>query len=133
MIESSKFIQMRLKIVLTFILSCIYVITFSQDYKDTIESVKNIDTKIEEGAYKTDETVVPIDKLIVTTFGQNSNFASNEILFLSDKEWEKIKNTIKKNKERVIKNNEIFISKVIDTVYLMTPVVQESRISGSSW
>ncbi len=123
---------MRLKIVLTIAFSCVYALSFSQDYKDSIESVKNIDTSIEEGAYKTDK-IASIDKLIITTSEQNIDYSTNETLFLSEQEWEKTKKTIKKNKERLTKSNKILISKVIDTVYLTIPVANESRISGSSW
>jgi len=119
---------MKLKIVFTIGLFYICGISFAQDYKNNIKSLKEVDIKIEQGLYSIDDSI-SADKLIIQSSeqwsltGQKAN---------SNKEWVDIKKQILNTKKRVLQNNEIFASKVIDTVFVTIPnhPSGESQLSG---
>ncbi|MFD2564225.1 hypothetical protein [Aquimarina rubra] len=119
---------MRLKIGITFTLFFIYGLSFGQDYKNNTKSIKEVDIKIEEGQYSADDTV-SADRLIIETSDQAD--LTQDYTSFTDEEWMKIKIQIQNNKKRVIDNNEIFVSKTIDTVFVTAPGFNnKSQLSG---
>jgi len=93
LIKSSKSIEMRLKIGITFIiLLCIANLSYGQDHKNTIKSLKEIDMKIEEGNYSSDDSV-SADRLVIEN-SEQATLNKKQISY-SDKEWMDIKSEIK--------------------------------------
>ncbi|MDH7445229.1 hypothetical protein [Aquimarina sp. 2201CG14-23] len=123
---------MRLKFGIAIVMFCICSISFGQDYKSNIESIKDVDHKIEEGSYKADDSV-SADRLIIKTSEQseaNQDYISS--VSFNDQEWDAIKKQIQSNKKRIISIKDgIHTFKVIDTVFLDIPRSnRESQLSG---
>ncbi|KAA1244582.1 hypothetical protein [Aquimarina sp. RZ0] len=115
---------MKLKITFTVVLFCICLLSFGQDYKSSTKSVKDIDSQIEHGQYTADATI-SADKLIIKIIDQDT------IVSYNDTEWDKIKEEIQLNKERFIKTNETYISRVIDTIFINgSTFTNKSQLSG---
>ncbi|GAA3513503.1 hypothetical protein GCM10022393_29120 [Aquimarina addita] len=107
---------MKLKIMIAFFICCVSTLSYGQDYKSYTEVVKNIDTKIDQGSYSAD-TSISADKLIIETPEQN--IAEENEDFFSEDEWRKIKNQIKKNKDKITNlGNNMYSSKTLDTIFL---------------
>ncbi|WP_298317812.1 hypothetical protein [uncultured Aquimarina sp.] len=119
---------MRLKIGIAFIMFCICSVSFGQDYKNNIKSLKEVDIKIEEGQYSADDSV-SADRLIIES---SENAALNQdYTSCIDEEWADIKKQILNNKKRVAENNEVFVSKTVDTVFVTAPSFsKKSQLSG---
>ncbi|MDY8136534.1 hypothetical protein [Aquimarina sp. 2201CG5-10] len=123
---------MKLKIVLvTFVLFLSFQVSFSQDYKSSTESVKILDSRIDQGSYNADKKAIT-DKLVLKVSGNQSNSKTKNDKFYSEKEWKKIQKQIKRNKKKVAnRRDNIHSSKVIDTIYLDVPALSgESQLSG---
>ncbi|WP_378182294.1 hypothetical protein [Aquimarina sp. SS2-1] len=119
---------MRLKIGITLTLFFIYSLSYGQDYKNNTKSIKEVDIKIEEGQYSADDSLAA-DRLIIES-PDKADLTSNYTAF-TDEEWIKIKRQIQNNKKRVINNNEVFVSKTVDTVYVTVPsFTNKSQLSG---
>ncbi|WP_299312210.1 hypothetical protein [uncultured Aquimarina sp.] len=120
---------MRLKIGIAFILFCICSVSFGQDYKNNTKSLKEVDIKIEEGQYSADNSV-SADRLIIAS-SENTDLSQDYTSSCMDEEWADIKKQILNNKKRVTKNNEVFTSKIIDTVFVTTQNFdKKSQLSG---
>ncbi len=125
---SKKSIEMRLKIGIAFILFCICSVSFGQDYKNNTKSLKEVDIKIEEGQYSADDSV-SADRLIIES-PENADL-NQDYTSCTDEEWADIKKQILNNKKRVVESNEIFVSKIIDTIFVTTPSFdKKSQLSG---
>ncbi|WP_299214830.1 hypothetical protein [uncultured Aquimarina sp.] len=119
---------MRLKIGIAFILFCICSVSFGQDYKNNTKSLKEVDIKIEEGQYSADDSV-SADRLIIES-PENADL-NQDYTSCTDEEWADIKKQILNNKKRVVESNEIFVSKIIDTIFVTTPSFdKKSQLSG---
>ncbi len=133
MIKLSKSTKMRLKIGITFIMFCVFSLSFGQDYKTNTKSIKEVDVKIEEGSYNQDNSV-SADRLIIKTSEQGASeqqgFTSSASY--SDEEWADIKKQILDTKKRINNGGEIFASKVVDTIFVTIPTLssKESQLSG---
>ncbi|MBW1294349.1 hypothetical protein [Aquimarina litoralis] len=122
---------MKIKIAITFIMLCVFGFSFGQDYKNNTKSIKEVDIKIEEGSYNEDDSV-SADRLIIKT-SEESKSASSYVSSTpySDEEWADIKKQISSTKKRTKDLKEIFVSKVVDTVFVLIPSANtESQLSG---
>ncbi|WP_298541549.1 hypothetical protein [uncultured Aquimarina sp.] len=120
---------MRLKIGIAFILFCVCSISFGQDYKSNTKSLKEVDIKIEEGQYSADDSV-SADRLIIES-SENAKLGEDYNTAFTDEEWADIKEQILNNKKRITENNEVFVSKTIDTVFVTAASFdKKSQLSG---
>ncbi|PKV49611.1 hypothetical protein ATE84_1643 [Aquimarina sp. MAR_2010_214] len=120
---------MKLKFALSIAFLLVCSISFGQDFKNDLSSVKTIDNQIQQEQYSTDE-IAMTDRLIIQT-----PIKTKSKDFYSKKEWRKIKKQLKKNKRRVSNTkNSVYTYKVIDTIYIDIPsfntVRGKSRLSG---
>jgi len=126
---------MKLKMGITFAFLCLFsCFSFGQDYKNNIKSIKEIDIKIEKGQYQAD-TSISADRLIIEiseNLNKNQKQTSSSFPY-TDEEWTEIKRQILKNKKRVLDNKEIFISKVVDTVFVPIPTDIQNTSQLSGW
>ena len=113
---------MELKISFVAILVCVCQLSFSQ--------ANNSQKNVLDNISKQQEFRNSINNLSNNNSKHNNDIDLNLTVY-SDEEWAKIKSQIKNNKKRVIKTNEVFISKVIDTVYIEIPPDCEPQLS--SW
>ncbi len=120
---------MKVKALMIISLFCICNISFGQEFKNDLTSVKTIDNQIQEEQYSTDEIPL-VDRLLLRTPIDNISYRDKQ--FYSKKEWRKIKKQILKNKKKITnQKNSIHVSKVIDTIYLDIPSFNKvSRLSG---
>ncbi len=120
---------MKLRTIITIAFFCVFGVSFGQDYKNDLTSVKTIDNQIQEEQYSTDK-VSEVDRLLLTTPMENVSRSDKQ--FFSRREWRKIKKQLQKNKKRIIgEKNSIHTSKVMDTIYFNVPTQGgESRLSG---
>ena len=108
---------------------CISCMTFGQDYKSNVKSIKEIDLRIDEGQYSSDNSV-SADRLIIKT---SENPELGEGYSYSDEEWKTIKKQILDTKKRVIDGKEIFAYKVIDTILIALPIAENELHQLSGW
>ncbi|MBQ0735080.1 hypothetical protein [Aquimarina celericrescens] len=121
---------MKLKILITISLLCICSISFGQDFKNDLTSVKTIDNKIQEKKYSSDD-IATADRLLLKT--SLENISKKDKRFFSKKEWRKIKKQLLKNKKRLSKLEDgIHTYKAIDTIYLDAPS-NSTKSSLSGW
>ncbi len=126
--ELTKFEKMKLKVLITILMLCICSISFGQDFKSNLTSVKTIDDQIQEKEFSTDREVIVADRLLLKT--PIDNISRKDKQFYSKKEWRKIKKQLFKNRKRISKL-EIHTSKEVDTIYLDIPAYStESSLSG---
>ncbi len=122
---------MKLSVVITVTLFWVCSISFGQDFKNDLTSIKTIDDKIQEERFSDDgNEIVVADRLLLKT--SIKNVSRKDKQFYSKKEWKKIKKQLLKNKKRISElENGIHTSKVIDTIYFDIPSYdKQSRISG---
>lgn len=98
----------------------LFVILFSvqtsigQDYKSSIESAKNIDSVFENGIVVQEESLSHWEDLVL-----RSKKMSRAYSFEHDKEWEQIKNELKRNKKKFKNNkNRIHTTRIMDTIFI---------------
>lgn len=121
---------MRLRIGIVLALFCVCNVSFGQDYKSNTKSLKEVDSKIEEGQYSADESV-SADRLIIKNAEQAELEQNITSVHYTDEEWANIKMQILNAKKRITDNREIFTSKVIDTVFVTIPAFNDkSQLSG---
>ena len=128
--KTQKILKMRLKIGFTLIFFFSISFTFGQEHKNNTKSLEDFDTTIEEDSYKLDDSVYA-DKFIIQTSEQEEQKHISMANY-TNKEWKEIKKEITIAKKRVISNKEVFLSKVIDTIFIVLPnISNETQLS--SW
>ncbi|MHA7056177.1 hypothetical protein ACWGOQ_0003085 [Aquimarina sp. M1] len=119
---------MRLRIGIAFTFFFVLSLSYGQDYKNHTKSIKQVDIKIEQGHYSADNSV-SADMLIIENPGQvgiNQDYTS-----FTEEEWINTKRQIQENKKRVHTNNEIRVTKIVDTIFLTAPSFHDSsQLSG---
>lgn len=100
--------------------------SLAQNLETNNDFVKNIDSSLEEGTYKTSEQAIA-NKLMVTS-PDNTIYKDA----YTEKEWVKTKNEIKKNQKRIAQYKRPVQTKVIDTIYLNIPTITNNT-QISSW
>ncbi len=120
---------MKLKILVSITALLICSMSFGQDFKNDLTSVKTIDDQIQEEEYNTNEVEV-VDRLVVQT--SVKNISEEDRRYYSKKEWKKIKKQILRNKEKFSsQKNGIQTFKTIDTIFLDIPIYDKgSLLSG---
>ena len=120
---------MKINVLMIISLICTCSISFGQEFKNDLTSVKTIDDQIQEGEYSTD-AIPLIDRLLLRTTIDNISYRDKK--FYNKREWRKIKKQILKNKKKMANQKDgIHISKMVDTVYLYIPFFNKaSRLSG---
>ncbi|TPN85918.1 hypothetical protein [Aquimarina algicola] len=120
---------MRFKFVILTAFIIISSVSFGQEFKNDLTSVKTIDNQIQDEQFSIDQMS---DRLVVKTSIDKQNQD-----FYSKKEWKKIKKQLRKNRKKFSnKGNNIHSYKVIDTIYLNIPnrrSNQSSRTRLSAW
>ena len=120
---------MKSTIGITIIMLCISCITFGQDYKNNVKSIKEVDLRIDKGQYSSDKSI-SADRLVIKTseegvLGENYSY--------SNEEWALIKKQILETKKRVIEGKEIFAYKVMDTILIALPIDDNELHQLSGW
>jgi len=123
---------MNMKFVFTLVTLCFVSLSFSQDYENNTKSLKEFDSKIEAGSYNPDNSI-KADKLIIETSDNHVDLKDTSMINYSEEEWIEIRKQIVLSKERVTKNNEVHLSKVIDTVYILLPTINNNETQLSGW
>lgn len=105
--------------------------TFSQE-KSTALSIKNIDSKIEEGAYN-DNGNECAEKLVMVSKRQS-------LIESLDSNWNTVWKEMQENKEKYAsgstsRKKRIHYKKTVDTIYLNIPELHNNHrsLSGSNW
>ncbi|AXT61017.1 hypothetical protein D1816_11890 [Aquimarina sp. AD10] len=123
---------MKLKVLITILLLCFCSVSFGQDYKSNLTSVKTIDDQLLEEKYDANEEVAVADRLVLKTSVEK--ISEKDKQFFSRKEWRKIKKQLLKNKKRISKSKEaIHTTKIMDTVFIEIPIKNNLRSSLSGW
>ncbi len=122
---------MKFKVLFSIFMLLVCSLSFGQDFKNDLTSLKTIDNQIIEEQYNTNEVVIA-DRLVVQT--SVDNISEEDKRYYSKKEWKKIKKAILRNKKRVnAKKNSIHAFKLMDTIFLKHPSgvnVKESSLSA---
>ena len=123
---------MNVKFVFTLVALCFVSLSFGQDYENNTKSLKEFDSKIEAGSYDQDNSI-KADKLILETSEQHVGLKDIGMIDSNEEEWIEIRKQIVLSKERVTKSNEVYLSKVIDTVYILLPTINNNKTQLSGW
>lgn len=130
LIKSSKSIEMRLKFgIAIIVLLCISNVSYAQNHKNTIKSLKELDMKIEEGDYSSDDSIAA-DRLVIEN-SEQATLNKKQISY-SEKEWIDLKREINSRKQRITENSKIYGSKTMDTIFITVPSFKE-KSQISSW
>ena len=105
----------------------------AQDYSSTTESIRLLDSKIEDGQFKTDKKLSTEKLTLISSESSSQERLEHEEFILNDKEWKKIKKQMKRNRNKV-KNQEDYVHtfKKIDTIFL-SPSKHLEKIELSGW
>ena len=105
----------------------------AQDYSSNTESIRLLDSKIEDGQFKTDKKLSTEKLTLISSESSSQEKLEQEEFILNDKEWKKIKKQMKRNRKKV-KNQEDYVHtyKKIDTIFL-SPSKHSEKIELSGW
>ncbi|MHA7056176.1 hypothetical protein ACWGOQ_0003080 [Aquimarina sp. M1] len=114
---------MKLKIVLVLVLVWVGQSAFGQAYE-----TKN---KLEDNNNQKELTVNQAENKSITSISKSDQLSMINDVYFSDKEWEKTKRQIRRNRKRIVSSrNGIHTTKKLDTIYLEIKIpTNNSRIT----
>lgn len=106
---------------------------YAQDYSSNIESIRLLDSKIEDGQFNTDKNLSTEILTLMPSGSSSKEKLEHEKFILNDNEWKKIKKQMRRNRRKVKSEDDyVHTYKKMDTVFL-SPTKHFKKIELSGW